>query len=115
MDRTKALLAQYIETRSRQVLYLDETKGDIRWTFNPHLDKRYHNNPLPYAFLNSQSRPTSPPKNSNSTRHAKRFLPGLRITTLNPVFFVRSSLANEGVVGLMYFWKWVKGMIAQHH
>jgi hypothetical protein len=107
-------LNEYIEWYSQQVLHLDPTTGKIRWqsSLMLRIGKLDHRQHWSYLSLARRSRPTTPPDQCHRTRHAKTFPTHFRTAT-QKLFLVRSSLADEGIVGLMYLWKWVKRMIVE--
>lgn len=115
MNRNSPSLPEYVESYSLKVLHLDETTGDICWkddTPLPNEKRRKYR--VPNVSRNPRSRSLTLHDGGDYTRHAKRWGNQFRTST-QETFLVRSTLAHEGVVGLMYLWKWVKRMIAQPH
>jgi hypothetical protein len=108
-------LYQYVASYAGQILVLDETIGDICWKHDPTVDPRYFRNYEPYLYLNPKSVPTTPPPQSPRTRYGVWEPENKWPTTGMDVFRIRSTLACEGLVGLVHLWKWVRRMIVQHH
>jgi hypothetical protein len=107
-------LLQYVKSYHRQTLYFDETTGDITWKSKqgPTWVNQYHGNPTPYTTLDSQSNPMNPFNNPTHTQHATNAVEIYETTPdLQDLFQVRSTLADEGLVGITYLWNWVKRML----
>lgn len=114
-DRNISPLTAYVESHSQAVLHLDEQTGKICWipASTLQVDDRDQSKSLGHKRLSSQSRTTTPFKTKGNTGHAMKFPRHFR-TAFQPLYRIRSSLADEGLVGLICLWKWVKRMIAQH-
>lgn len=110
-------LHDYIESHQDKVLQFDKNRRQIGWeaTSDSLLDDYYADviDDRPYEPPHPQSRRIKPRPTDATTRHADlshvHFPIPLR--THQGLFRVSSSLANEGIVGIVYLWKWVKRMI----
>jgi len=73
---------------------------------------QYNGNPTPYTTLDSQSNPVDPFSNPTRTNHAINAAELYETTEdVQDLFRVQSILADEGLVGITYLWKWVKRML----
>jgi hypothetical protein len=108
------LLVGYVKSYHRQTLHFDEKTRDITWKSKqgPTWVNQYHGDPTPYTTLDSQSNPMNPFNNPNCTQHAKNDVELYEATdNIQDLFRVQSTLADEGLVGITYLWKWVKRML----
>jgi hypothetical protein len=114
-------LAEYVRSYHRQTLHFDEKTRDITWKSKqgPTWVNQYHGNPTPYTTLHSQSDAVDPfqshsvdPFNHTTrTQHATNAVEIYEAADeIQDLFRVQSTLADEGLVGITYLWKWVKRM-----
>jgi hypothetical protein len=107
-------LVDYVRSYHRHTLYFDETTRDISWKSiqGPTWVNQYHGNPTPYTTLDSQSHSVDPSNNPTLTNHAINAIELYESTDdIQDLFRVQSTLADEGLVGITYLWKWVKRML----
>jgi hypothetical protein len=108
-------LYRYVASHDGQLLVFDETKGDICWRHDPMGDPRYLRNYEPYLFLKPKSIAVMPPPKKYRTRYGIWEAGNPWSARGADAFLLRSTLACEGLVGLVHLWKWVRRMIVQHH
>jgi hypothetical protein len=107
-------LAEYVQSYHRHTLHFDETIRDITWKSRqgPTWVNQYTGNPTPYTTLDSQSNPMNPFNNPTHTQHATNAVEIYEAADeIQDLFRVQSTLADEGLVGITYLWKWVKRML----
>jgi hypothetical protein len=115
-------LVDYVRSYHRHTLHFNDTTGDITWKSRqgPTWVNQYHGNPTPYTTLHSQSDAVDPfqshsvdPFNHTTrTQHATNAVEIYEATDdIQDLFRVQSTLADEGLVGITYLWKWVKRML----
>jgi hypothetical protein len=107
-------LVQYVKSYHRHTLHFDQTARDISWESKqgPTWVNQYTGDPTPYTTLASQSDPVEPFHTSTRTQHAINATELYEsIDDIQDLFRVQSTLADEGLVGITYLWKWVKRML----
>ena len=107
-------LAEYIKSHHRHTLHFNQRTGDITWKSiqGPTWEHQYNGNPTPYTTLDSQSNAVVPFNNSTRTTHAINAVELYEMADdIQDLFRVQSTLADEGLVGITYLWKWVKRML----
>jgi hypothetical protein len=115
-------LVQYVKSYHRHTLHFDQTARDISWESKqgPTWVNQYTGNPTPYTTLHSQSDAVDPfqshsvdPFNHTTrTQHATNAVEIYETADdIQHLFRVQSTLADEGLVGITYLWKWVKRML----
>ena len=107
-------LAEYVKSFHRHTLHFNQKTGDITWKSKqgPTWVNQYHGDPTPYTTLDSQSNPMNPSNNPTHTQHATSAVEIYEATDeIQDLFRVRSTLADEGLVGITYLWKWVKRIL----
>jgi hypothetical protein len=107
-------LVQYVKSYHRHTLHFNETTGDITWKSKqgPTWVNQYTGDPTPYTTLESKSDPVDPFHISTCTLHAINAIELYEsIDDIQDLFHVQSTLADEGLVGITYLWKWVKRML----
>jgi len=110
-----APLNAYVAAHAGQILVRDETIGDVCWKLQQPGDLRYFRNLEPYLFLNQYSIAIFAPPERPRTRYGIWEAGNSWSAKGTDVFLLRSSLACEGLVGLVHLWKWVRRMIVQQH
>jgi hypothetical protein len=108
-------LYQYVASHAGQILVRDETIGDVCWKLQLPGDLRYFRNLEPYIFLAHYSMPILPPPETPRTRYGIWEAGNSWSAKGTDVFLLRSTLACEGLVGLVHLWKWARRMIVQQH
>jgi len=107
-------LAEYVKSHHRHTLHFNHRTGDITWKSiqGPTWEHQYNGNTTPYTYLISQSNPVDPFNNPTRTHHAVNAIELYEASEdVQDLFRVQSTLANEGLVGITYLWKWVKRML----
>jgi hypothetical protein len=114
---TSSPLFNYIRSFDRQLLRFDPQRGEITWKTVTYFRNLYANivrRDKLYRYPDTQSHciplmPEVPPTwYANETYQAMCFR---TIYDPNELFWMNTTLAYEGRVGIVYLWKWVKRII----
>lgn len=111
-------LAEYIKSFQRRTLHFNESTRDIGWKSvqGPRWETQYNEGLTPYTTLVSLSEEADLFNNTVRTDHALNAHELYEEEDITQeLFHVRSTIADEGLVGIGYLWKWVKRMFVLPH